>query len=168
MQTLLLAIDLLPDFAIMAAIVILSHWVWLFGLKNKFKPSVAPLSSKKIDAELSAAAKQFSGEQRGDLISSSVMTDTYTSVTTEDLAVVEENQIPQEESPPSRETLLSDKYANADMVATLEALQHGSLTPERKKELQELAFLTLSTEEKYPDPPDLELKTFSPTEEPLN
>ena len=159
MQTLFLAIDLLPDFAIMAAIVIVAHWVWLFGLKNKFKSAVAPASSKKIDTDLAAGSKQFTGVQNESLISSSVVTDLYTSTPPEDLPAVEQVQAPEVETPPpSRETILLDKYADVDMVSTLEALNCGSLTPERQNELQELAFLTLSTEEKYPNPIDLELK----------
>lgn len=166
MQTHLLAINLFPDFAIVAAIVILAHWVWLFGFKNKLKTAASPISSKKIDTEASIAPTQLSGVPGDNLISPSATNDLYT--TTQEVVVATEQQAPEVAGPPSRETILTDKYADVDMVATLEALQQGNLTTERRKELQELAFLTLSTEEKYPNPIDLELKKYSQSEEHLN
>jgi hypothetical protein len=154
MQTQLLAIDLLPDFAILAALVIIGHWVWLFVLKNRSRPVTAPLKVYREGAEASPAAQPFTSSPQENPITSSCITDLYAA--TEALPGVESVPPPSVASPPDRETILLNKYAEADMVSLLEALQMGSLTPESEKELQELACLTLSTEERYPDPIDLD------------
>ena len=46
--TALLIINLIPDFLIVSAIVIVAHWIWLFGIKKGgHQPSPVAVSSKK-------------------------------------------------------------------------------------------------------------------------
>ncbi len=59
----LLAIQLVPDYAIIASAVILAHWVWLFGLKKRdaslsawqdHLPADAPIAGDTIEASRAA------------------------------------------------------------------------------------------------------------------
>ncbi len=172
MNTVLLSIQLLPTYTTIAGVVILLHWVWLFGLKKK--DALVAIPSKQAQTEVFAESAtieasvdlqesvdhQFEKESavfsdqsdEKEFISSALHNED------EDSLGVTDNVSASADAATTaqvKEQYLVAKYAGKDVIPILEALQDGQLPLPMIQELAELSTLTLSTEQQYPYAIDL-------------
>ena len=174
MHSLLLSIALFPHYAVIAAVVIIAHWVWLFGFNKPEKQSLQPslsgiepteedqlteiaASDSEEDTILSSSASQQEDEA---LTSSGYYTsnDTLTEEEHSNAYLTSEEGLEQSTSffPLAQQhQALMDQYAGHDILPLLQRLEEGTLSEHHFAELETLIPLTLEVEQQFPYAVDL-------------
>ena len=171
----LLAIQLVPHYALIAGVVILAHWVWLFGFKNRNTPaarlspsvqgnrSEASPSSSAVTIEPSFYPSEENQEENPfDQEDEPANESDFSSLTTDDSADQVTNETEYFQKDPdafdidqANDSALMTKYAGRDILPALRAMRFGELPAPTKQELVELSALTLATEQEIPYAIDL-------------
>jgi len=158
----LLSIQLIPHYLILAALVMVAHWIWIFGIKKGRYQSKISTKGYQTGGSYSNSSSQYNADQEALIISKPSLSEqflvnNYSGSTHETFNATkseepEANQIPavqQEDTHSLGE--LTQKQADLDIVSTIKALAEGELDADGFKTLQEIAAITGATDKQYPD-----------------
>jgi hypothetical protein len=158
----LVSIQLIPHYLILAAIVIVAHWIWIFGIKKGRHQSKISTKGYQTGGSYSDSSSQYNADQESLIISKPSLPEQFlvnnfsgSTHATSNATKSEEpeaNLIPAEEQEDNN--LLGEltrKQADIDIVSTIKALAKGELDADGIEKLQEIAAITVATDKQYPD-----------------
>jgi hypothetical protein len=162
MYFLILSIQLIPHYLILAAIVIVAHWIWLFGIKKGGYQSKISTKGYQTGGSYSKSSSPYNAHHEASIITKPSLPEqfhvnNFSGSTHETLNATkseepESSQIVAEKKKDSNLlNELTQKQANLDIVASIKALAEGKLDADGFETLQEIAAITIATDKQYPD-----------------
>ncbi|QHT65389.1 hypothetical protein GXP67_01210 [Rhodocytophaga rosea] len=158
----LLSIQLIPHYLILTAIVIVVHWIWIFGIKKGRHQSRISTKGYQTGGSNSNASSQYNADQEALIISKPSLQEqflvnkfsgsTHETFNATILEQPEANQTPAEEQEDNHSLgELTQEQADLDIVSAIQALAAGKLEADDLKTLQEIAAITVATDKQYPN-----------------
>ncbi|MFC5534725.1 hypothetical protein ACFPQ1_10510 [Rhodocytophaga aerolata] len=158
----LLSIQLIPHYLILAALVIVAHWIWIFGIKKGRHQSKITTKGYQTGGSYSNSSSQYNADQEALIISrpslpEQFLVNKFSGSTHEALNATSSDelvasQIPAEEQEDTHYLgELTQKQADFDIVSAIKALAEEELDADGFKTLQEIATITVATDKQYPD-----------------
>lgn len=162
MYYILLSIQLIPHYLILASLVIVAHWIWIFGIKKGGYRNKITTKGYQTGGSYSNSSLQYNADQEALIITkpslpeqfpvnnfSGSTHETSNATKSEEL---EANLMPEEEQEDNQALgELTQKQADLDIVASIKALTEGKLDGDDLKTLQEIAAITVATDNQFPN-----------------
>lgn len=155
----ILSIPLLPHYLMLAIVVIVIHWIWVFGIK-KGKPT-ASAKGYQTGGNSKNFSQLWDTQEESSIISRPSLAEEFvinnlplgSQEPSEDVSlkntVIDPHSVVEEDTRPH--LLLSEAQAVFDMISALRELSEGKLDADSLKTLQEIAAITIATDKLYPN-----------------
>ena len=162
MYYILLSIQLIPHYLILAILVIVAHWLWIFGIKKSGYQNKITTKGYQTGGSYSKSSSDYNADQEASIITKPSLPEQFlvnnfsgSTHETSNAAKSEELEanLMLEEEQEDNQALgeLTQKQADLDIVASIKALTEGKLDGDDLKMLQKIAAITIATDKQYPN-----------------